>query len=74
MPKDGAAMWKKGLAYEKLVMMDVNTAMDALGGNKAGFAEFLASKGINAPANISIKDFAKANKLKEHELLNAMLK
>ena len=67
-------MWKKGLAYEKLVMMDVNTAMDALGGNKAGFAEFLASKGINAPTNISIKDFAKANKLKEHELLNAMLK
>ena len=74
MPKDGAATWKKGLAYEKLVMMDVNTAMDALGGNKAGFAEFLASKGINAPTNISIKDFAKANKLKEHELLNAMLK
>lgn len=74
LPKDGAAMWKKGLAYEKLVMMDVNTAMDALSGNKARFADFLASKGISAPANISIKDFAKANKLKENELLDAMLK
>ena len=67
-PKDSSAMWKKGLAYEKLIMMDV------LNGNKAGFAEFLASKGIDAPTNISIKDFAKANKLKEDELLNAILK
>lgn len=74
LPRDAGAMWKKGKAYEKLVMMDVNTAMEAFGGDKARFADFLASKGINAPENISIKDFAKANKLKEHEVLDAMIK
>lgn len=74
LPKDGASMWKKGLAYQKLVMLDINTAIETFGGDKARFSEFLASKGIDAPANISIKDFAKANKLKENELLDAMLK
>ena len=72
MPKQ--TNWKKGMAYDKMITMDINTAMSAMDGNQTRFNEFLASKGIQAPQNISIKDFAKANKLNENELLDAMLK
>lgn len=74
LPRDGGVMWKKGKAYEKLVNMDVNKALVAFDSDMDAFNEFLKTKGLSLAEKISIKDFAKANKLKENEILDVIIK
>lgn len=74
LPKDDGVVWKKGKAYEKLVNMDVNKALVAFDGDMDAFNEFLKTKGLSLAEKISIKDFAKANKLKENEILDVIIK
>lgn len=74
LPRDAGVMWKKGKAYEELVKMDVNKALIAFESDMGAFDEFLQAKGLSLPEKISIKDFAKANKLKENEILEAITK